>query len=368
MDEDRTAAGPDPAGSTDCGAGVITVFLSLLLPVVLTVFATCLESARYEGLRLRSRLAADVATGSLAANYDRALYERYGLLFICTAGDPQDELEELAKTYAIRNTHAEEGRNGLLSLKLIRTEASQLHTAAAEGGRVFLQAVGAYMQDSGRMEAARAAAAEAGAVGFGQTKIALVEYLMREFSALTDEGASGCQLEHCATGADGRSACLQEAERRLFTAREELYRPYFQAQQVSIEGGDPNGPSESTGGEADLGPPQPSPEELAREAALRDVRDLLNGKAAAEFADGSGRQLTYLQFVRGWLYRLDLGLLQRRAMEAIRDDLRSVEPAFDFSNCICGGTMSFWFRSDRIVPFSLFSRSYEFRYTERYAY
>ena len=52
------------------------------------------------------------------------------------------------------------------------------------------------------MEAARIAAAEAGATGYGQTKIALVEYMMREFSALTDEGAAGCQLPPDRTGGD----------------------------------------------------------------------------------------------------------------------------------------------------------------------
>lgn len=368
MDEGRTVKETGPARNVDCSAGVITVFLSLMLPVVLTVFATCLESARYEGLRLRSRLAADAAAQSLAANYDRALYERYGLLFISTAGAPKGELEEIAKSYAIRNTQAENGPNGLLSLKLIRTEASEFHTAAEAGGRVFLQAVGAYMQASGRMEAARAAAAEAGASGFGQTKIAMVEYLMREFSALTDEGSVGCQLEHCVTGAEGRNACLQEVEHRIFTTREELHLAYFKAQQVNEETVEQGGLPDGSSGETDPGPPQPTVEELAREAALRDVRDLLDGGAVAEHADGSGRQLTYLQFVRSWLYRLDLGLLQRRAMEAIRDDLRSIEPAFDFSGCVSGGTMSFWFRSERIVPFSIFPRNYEFRHVERYAY
>ena len=216
--------------------GVITVFLSLILPVVLTVFATCLESARFEGLRLRGQLAADAAVQSVFAGYDRPLYERYGLLFVCTADPPQRELEEIAKTYGIRNTQAEEGRNGLLSLKLIETEASALRGAETEGGRVFLQAVGAYMQESGRMEAARIAAAEAGAGGYGQTKIALVEYLMREFSALTDEGAAGCQLEYCAAGTAGRAACLQEVQRRIYEDRYARYLEYFRERQRTDPG------------------------------------------------------------------------------------------------------------------------------------
>ena len=362
-----------------CADGVITVFLSLVLPAVLMVFATCLESARYEGLRMRSRLAADAAVQSVFAGYDRALYERYGLLFVSTAAAPQQEVEELAKSYAIRNTQAEEGRNGLLSLKLVQTEVKELHTANEAGGRVFLQAVGAFMQESGRMQAARSAAAEAGAGGFGQTKIALVEYLMREFAARTDEGAVGSQLEHCVTGADGRIASLRETEQRLLSVREALYLEYFRT-LAAEHGPDPEdsgeSPSPGTGSMEDpmsedgpeTAPPQPTPEELAHEAALRDVRELLEGGTAAEHADGTGRQLTYLQYLRLWLYRLDLGVLQQRAMEAIRDDLRSLEPAFDFSKCICGGTVFFCFRSETVVPFSVFSRSCEFRCVAGYAY
>ena len=363
MDKEQTAG------------GVITVFLSLVLPVILTVIATCLESARFEGLRLRSRMAADAAVQSVFAGYDRALYERYGLLFVSTAASPQREVEEIAKNYAILNTQAE-GSSGFLSLKLIQTEAEGLHSAAESGGRIFLQAVGTYMQESGRMQAARSAAAEAGAGGFGQTKIALVEYLMRELSALTDEGAAGWQLEHCVTGAEGQSACLSEMEQRLYKVREERYLKHFRALAEDcpdVEEADGTDvevpePGEGSAGGTDPAPPPPTPEELAREAAMKDVRNLLNGGAVAEQADGSGRQLTYLQFVRSWLYRMDIGLLQRRAMEAIRDDLRSVEPDFDFSNCICSGTFSFCFRSDPVVPFSVFSRSYEFWYTAAYAY
>ncbi|MBO4290221.1 MAG: hypothetical protein J5865_09025, partial [Lachnospiraceae bacterium] len=329
--------GPFPRGRPEAD-GVITVFLSLVLPVILTVFATCLESARFEGLRLRGQLAADAAVQSVFAGYDRPLYERYGLLFVCAAEEPLRELEETAKTYAIRNTQSPDGNSGdLLGLKLIFTEASAVRTADQEGGRVFLQAVGAYMQESGRMEAARIAAAEAGAAGFGQTKIALVEYLMREFSALTDEGAAGCQLEHCVTGAVGKTACLLEVQRRIYEARYALYLEYFRARQPeALEEGrsdprentpdgigqertedpEPEGEEESPpheGGEADdpepedPGPPLPLPEDLAREAAIRDVGELLNGGAVPEQADGSGGRLTYLQYLRQWLYRLDAG-------------------------------------------------------------
>ena len=373
MDEMLSAKGSEAAMRGRSSSGVITVFLSLVLPVILTVIGTCLESARYEGLRLRSRLAADAAVKSVFANYDRPLFERYGLLFVSTAELPNRELEEIAKSYAIRNTQAESGRNGLLSLKLIQTEATELHAAAES--RTFLQAVGAYMQESGRMEAARIAAAEAGAGGYGQTKIALVEYLMREFSALTDEGSAGCQLEHCVTGADGQSACRLAMELRLCETREALYLEYFRALQAQEEAqtGTADAQQEEQDGMADSGgetdhAPLPTPEELAGEAAKKDVRELLDGGAVAEEADGSGGRRTYLQFVRRWLYRLDIGVLERRAMEAIRDDLRSVEPAFDFSNCICGGVFSFCFRAEEIVPFSVFLRSYEFSYTARYAY
>lgn len=339
-------------------AGVITVFLSLLLPAFLTFFGTCLESARYEGLRLRGELAADAAVQSVFAAYDRPLYERYGLLFFCTAEEGGKELLQLAGACAIRNTQGDGAPHAdLLGLKFVEAEVRDLHTAADDGGAGFLQEVCTLMRQSGRMSAAGAAAAQAGFGGAGEERIALVEFCMQQFRSLTDEADTAWQLESCVTGAYSRSACEAGMRERLRAEREALYLPYFRT-MAEQEGSK----------EASDAPAGPAPEEQAREAAGRDVNVLLAGGAVSEHADGSGKRLTYLQFVRRYLYRTEPSLLRQRAIAVIENDLRSVEPGFAFSSCISAASFRFHFRSEPVFWFSLFSRSYEFIIAAEYAY
>ena len=346
-------------------AGVITVFLSLLLPAFLTLFGTCLESARYEGLRLRGELAADAAAQAVFSCYDRPLYERYGLLFFCTAKEDGRELSEIAGAYAVKNTQGTQpGRGELLALKFVGAEVSGLRTAADGGGAGFAREVCTLMRESGRMPAALAAASDAGYGGLGEERIALTEYLMQTFHSLTDEAAGAGQLEACVTGTTGRGACEAAMRQRLYEERKALYLAYFR-EQAAEPAQEP--PSDNEPGEETSAQPLP-PETLAGQAAERDVRELFAGGAVAQYADGTGRQLTYLQILRGYLYQTEPALLRQRAMAVIESDLRDAEPGFAFSGCIGGATFCLRFRSEPLMPFSLFSRSYEYEFTTTCSY
>ncbi len=62
--------------------GSITVYLSLVLCVIVSLIFTAMDSARLSCGRAMLSLAADEGLFSLFGEYDRVLYEKYGLLFI----------------------------------------------------------------------------------------------------------------------------------------------------------------------------------------------------------------------------------------------------------------------------------------------
>ena len=62
--------------------GSITIYLCLTLCIILSLIFACLNSARYSAGRAAVSCAADEGLFSLFSNYDRELYEKYGLLFL----------------------------------------------------------------------------------------------------------------------------------------------------------------------------------------------------------------------------------------------------------------------------------------------
>ena len=62
--------------------GEITVFLSLIIVCVLSLFMGLLESARTAGARLYAQVAANSAMDSVMSQYNRNLWEMYHLLFL----------------------------------------------------------------------------------------------------------------------------------------------------------------------------------------------------------------------------------------------------------------------------------------------
>ena len=82
---------------------VITIFLSLVLLMISSLIFTLLESARSEGLRLRTKLAVQAATESAFAMYDKPLWDECGVLaYVDQYGDAK-EMERQTLLYARKN-------------------------------------------------------------------------------------------------------------------------------------------------------------------------------------------------------------------------------------------------------------------------
>ena len=67
--------------------GEITIFLSLIVISILSLFLGLLESARTAGSRLYAQMAADSAVISVMSQYNRTLWEMYHLLFLEAESD-----------------------------------------------------------------------------------------------------------------------------------------------------------------------------------------------------------------------------------------------------------------------------------------
>lgn len=129
----------------------MTVFLCLILTLIFSLLGVCLESARGAGLLFRTRLMAGSSLQSVFAGYDRALWERYRLLF-CPAGDRSGQLlEQRVREYA-----ALQGPSGWetgflagtdwLYPEPVQVQVSGLIFATDQAGSVFERAVLDYME------------------------------------------------------------------------------------------------------------------------------------------------------------------------------------------------------------------------------
>lgn len=65
--------------------GSVTIYLSLILAVLLSLLLTLLDGARRNTVRVQADCAMELATYSIFAEYNRALYDRYHLLFVDTS-------------------------------------------------------------------------------------------------------------------------------------------------------------------------------------------------------------------------------------------------------------------------------------------
>lgn len=109
--------------------GSITVYLSLVLCVMVALIYTAIDSARYSCGRALLSMAADEGLFSLFGEYDRILYEKYGLLFI-DGGYDTGELKagvllEEAVDYMEKNAGSGSVQAGLFSSDLFRIDIDE---------------------------------------------------------------------------------------------------------------------------------------------------------------------------------------------------------------------------------------------------
>ena len=65
--------------------GYVTVFLSLSIMIILSLILVLFQGARIGAVKMKTECVADISMNSVLAEYSRALYEQYGLLFVDTS-------------------------------------------------------------------------------------------------------------------------------------------------------------------------------------------------------------------------------------------------------------------------------------------
>ena len=73
-------------------SGSITVFLSLTGILVMALLGTLLETARYEACGNHAERTLRTSAEALLAEYNRPLYDQYGLFFLEGTGKPYEEV------------------------------------------------------------------------------------------------------------------------------------------------------------------------------------------------------------------------------------------------------------------------------------
>ncbi len=95
--------------------GSVTIYMSLMMAVLLSLFLMVIEGARSRAISFRADCAFDLSVYSVFAEYNRQLYKEYGLLFIDTSyGETEGSLDRVNRHlgyYMEQNLDKE--RNGL---------------------------------------------------------------------------------------------------------------------------------------------------------------------------------------------------------------------------------------------------------------
>lgn len=135
-------------------AGQMTVYLTMTLAVIIPLILTMIEGARLSGMKLQIECMMDMGTNSILAEYQRALLEQYGLLFVDTAyGQDEgtlDYTEEHLSDYLEYNLNPEKdlllmGSRDFYGLTLEDLEFTSASRASDEEGAVFRYMATSYM-------------------------------------------------------------------------------------------------------------------------------------------------------------------------------------------------------------------------------
>ena len=120
--------------------GEITVFFSLSIVCILSLFMGLLESARTVGARCYLQLAADSATASVMSHYNKNLWELYHLLFLECESDIA--IKESFSSYLDFYLEQE----NLYPLKCKSVEVMEMETMTKNGGVALEKEIFAYMK------------------------------------------------------------------------------------------------------------------------------------------------------------------------------------------------------------------------------
>lgn len=133
----------------------ISVYLSLILMILSSLFLTCIEGARIQATKLKVAYAADAAITSSFAEYRKELFEKYDLLFVDVSygGCCNDllNLKERLKSNFAENCVPEIGKNLFSHKTLFAIDETDVlidavQTATDLEGEIFKEAAISYMR------------------------------------------------------------------------------------------------------------------------------------------------------------------------------------------------------------------------------
>lgn len=132
----------------------ISIYLVLMMAVLIPLMLTMTEAARVNAIKLRLECAADLSMDSVLAEYNRALFDKYDLLFVDMAYDggsgSESRMLDHLDGYMAYNIRPGKGLPlpGLkdpAGLSLVSSEVLKIHRATDEKGAVFRYMAMSYM-------------------------------------------------------------------------------------------------------------------------------------------------------------------------------------------------------------------------------
>jgi len=135
--------------------GYMTVYLSLSISIILSLILTLYSGARIGAIKMKVECSTDIAMNSILAEYNRALFERYGLLLVdtsyCTDVPGINNVEDHLKYYMNKNLELTtlgkiERASTLLRLKCEDAKVTGVSFASDNNGAVLRRQILSYME------------------------------------------------------------------------------------------------------------------------------------------------------------------------------------------------------------------------------
>ncbi|SEL66290.1 hypothetical protein SAMN04487770_11482 [Butyrivibrio sp. ob235] len=132
----------------------ITVYLSLSLTIILALILALLQGARIGAVRMKSELVVDIAMNSALGEYNRELFEKYGLLLIDTTYGgtngsvihTRDHIEKyFSKNFELSPVGLVTGRSTMMPARLSSADITGYSVATDGGGAVLKRQILSYM-------------------------------------------------------------------------------------------------------------------------------------------------------------------------------------------------------------------------------
>lgn len=117
----------------------ITVFLTLLLLLSASFFFALLETARIKGLGTKADIVSDAALESVFAEYQKEIYENYGLLMLdCAYGSENFAIENVEKRLQEKNlNNLKQSEKEFYGINLTECKIPGYQLLTDDGGKVF---------------------------------------------------------------------------------------------------------------------------------------------------------------------------------------------------------------------------------------